>query len=65
MNDYRLHPQNGNWSQRWAALPLWLLGYHFPALEDSGWRESMVFDVAGRLLFDSGNDADALVLRGA
>ena len=34
LNDtYLLQPENGNFPQRWAALPLLFASTHFPALE--------------------------------
>ncbi|HEY1598876.1 MAG TPA: hypothetical protein VGG64_04695 [Pirellulales bacterium] len=60
-NDYRLHPENGNWSQRWAALPLWIRGYQFPPLEGRSWDESDLWEVSDRFLFESGNDVDGML----
>src|SRR4029079_8412836 len=31
--DYRLFPQNGQFPQRWAALPLVVFGFRFPTLD--------------------------------
>ena len=36
-DDYRLHPENGNWPQRLAALPAILGGASFPRLDQPAW----------------------------
>ena len=33
LDDYRLHPENGNLAQRWVALPVWIAGSRFPTLD--------------------------------
>ncbi len=40
-HDYRMHPENGNLPQRWAALPAWLSGARLPAAEGPNWRKSI------------------------
>jgi hypothetical protein len=60
-NDYRLHPENGNWSQRWAALPLWIRGYQYPPLQGRPWDQSDLWEVSDRFLFESGNDVDGML----
>jgi hypothetical protein len=63
-NDYRLHPENGNWSQRWSSLPLTLCDYQFPPLEGHNWQTSNLWEVSDQFLFESHNDLDALLLLG-
>ena len=38
-NDYRLHPENGNWPQRLGALPAILGGASFPRLDQPAWTD--------------------------
>ncbi len=64
VNDYRLLPESGNWSQRWAALPVWWDGYQFPPLDNQSWQHSQVFTISDRFFFDSGNDADSVLWSG-
>ncbi|HEY4261696.1 MAG TPA: hypothetical protein VGM98_16110, partial [Schlesneria sp.] len=62
-NDYRLHAENGNLPQRWCALPVWLLGYSLPDLQDdTDWRNSYVARVGRKFFYQSGNDADRMLL---
>ncbi len=63
-NDYRMNQESGNWSQRWVALPIWLEGYHFPSLDDRMWQIGDHWFFADRFCYDSGNDADAMLLQG-
>jgi len=58
-SDYRLHPENGNWSQRWSALPLWLVGYQFPDTGGNMW------DVADAFFYKTPqNDAHNMMWQG-
>src|SRR5580704_12605090 len=63
-NDYRLHPENGNWSQRFATLPLWLQGCEFPPPTGRAWQEGDPWATSDSFLFESGNDADTLLAQG-
>jgi len=63
-NDYHLHPENGNLPQRWAALPLLLRDVTFPSLQSVHWRNGYVWGSAHEFLFESGNDAQAMLLSG-
>ncbi len=63
-NDYRMDPESGNWPQRWAALPVWLHGYRFPSLDDPAWQMGDQWTAADKFFHASGNDADAMMLRG-
>lgn len=42
-NDYRLQPENGNLPQRWAALPLCVLGAQLPPSSDAFWNRADVW----------------------
>src|SRR5437764_15456651 len=55
-NDYRLDPENGNWSGRWAALPLLWSRPSFP--ENAAWKQGDVGRVSERFLYGSGNNSD-------
>jgi hypothetical protein len=63
-NDYRVQPNNGNWPQRLCGLPVWLSEYRFPSLEAPAWRELRPWDIGDQFVYQSGNDADAMLLRG-
>lgn len=61
--DYRLFPQNGQFPQRWATLPLVALGVRFPPLDQPAWWSSDLEALGHQFLFESGNDHDALLWR--
>jgi hypothetical protein len=65
-NDYRLDPENGNLPARWAALPLLLNHVRFPGIEtpSQAWNHSSVGLTSRQFFFESGNDADAILLQG-
>ena len=63
-NDYRLHPENGNWPQRLGALPAVLGGAAFPRLDQPAWTTSNVYVIGDQFLYSSGNDADTVLGRG-
>jgi len=55
LNDYRLHPENGNLPQRWCAIPLVLAGWPLPAAEHPGWPTSNMASLSRAYLFEIGN----------
>jgi 4-amino-4-deoxy-L-arabinose transferase-like glycosyltransferase len=61
-NDYRLHSENGNWSQRWGTLPLYLKGYR-PDLANRSWAISDVWGITENLLNAMGSQADSMLAR--
>ena len=63
-NDYRLHPENGNWPQRLGALPAVLGGASFPSLTQPAWTTSDVYAMGDQFLYFSGNDAGTILRRG-
>ena len=63
-NDYRLHPENGNWPQRLGALPAVMGGFSFPRLDQPAWTASNVYVMGDQFLYYSGNDADTMLGRG-
>jgi 4-amino-4-deoxy-L-arabinose transferase-like glycosyltransferase len=62
-DDYRLHPENGNWPQRWGALPLVFAGYAFPTLDQPAWTLSNMYVVGDQFFYMTGNDADRMLFR--
>ena len=63
-NDYRFHPENGNFPQRWAALPVYLGSYRFPSLDQPAWWQSNVW-VSGEQFFHRvGNDLAGMLMKG-
>jgi hypothetical protein len=55
-DDYRLHPENGNLPQRWAALPAWIGGAKFPALDQEYWRKSDAWVMGHEFFYETGED---------
>ena len=55
-NDYRLHPENGNLAQRWVALPAWIAGSKFPALDQPYWRKSDGWVMGHEFFYETGED---------
>ncbi len=62
-DDYRLHPENGNWPQRLGALPAVMGGVSFPRLDQPAWTSSNVYVMGDQFLYFSGNDADTMLGR--
>jgi 4-amino-4-deoxy-L-arabinose transferase-like glycosyltransferase len=63
--DYRIHPENGNLPQRWAALPAVLLGTKPPPLADNPyWRTSDASVVGHQLFYETGQDHWPMLLAG-
>ena len=56
LNDYRLHPENGNLPQRWVALPAWLSGSRFPGLDQEYWRKSDSWVMGHEFFYETGED---------
>ncbi len=56
LNDYRLHPENGNLPQRWVALPAWLMGAKFPGLDQPYWRKSDAWVMGHEFFYETGED---------
>ena len=63
LNDYRLHPENGNLPQRWGALPLLALK---PRLEPTdvpvAWDRSHVWLMGQYFFFEAGNNTEFMLL---
>ena len=64
--DYRLQESNGALPQRWFSIPLLFSDVRFPARGDADWRHPgyLGLFICDKFLFHSGNDPDALILRG-
>src|SRR5690242_13152816 len=60
-DDFRLDPENGMLSGRWAALPLVFGGAHFVPLEDNAWRHADDAGVAHEVLYQAGNNPDRMM----
>jgi hypothetical protein len=60
-DDYRLHPENGNWPQRLAALPAVMSGAGFPTLNQPAWTSSNLYVMGDQYLYFSGNDAGTVL----
>jgi hypothetical protein len=61
--DFRLHGENGNLPQRWAALPLFLSDTHFPELSADEWAMPNMQAIGNAFFYASGNDADSMLRR--
>jgi len=64
LEDFRLHPENGAFPQRWASLPLLWGGYEFPSLNTEHWRFSDVWQIGYRFFYSLGNDLATMLLEG-
>jgi 4-amino-4-deoxy-L-arabinose transferase-like glycosyltransferase len=62
-NDYRLQPENGNWPQRWAALPALMGGVQFPTRDQPAWTLSNMYVIGDQFFYLVGNPADAMLWR--
>lgn len=60
--DYRLAPDGGALAQRWAALPVVAAGVNFPPLDDPAWIRSDAWVLGKKLLYETGNDRDRILL---
>ena len=63
-SDFRMHPENGNWSQRLAALPVYLSGVRFVPPEDASWDGGLPWEISDYFLFHAGNDLESMLRRG-
>lgn len=63
-NDYRLDPENGNWSKRWTALALLGGSNPFPARDTADWRESNLSRLSDVWFLRAGPAGGAMLWRG-
>ncbi len=64
LGDFRMHPENGNWSQRLAALPTYLSGARFVPPQGESWDAGLPWEISDHFLFHSGNDLEIMLRRG-
>ena len=62
-NDYRIHSENGNLPQRWAALPLVFGGFEYPADGYGFWHISNAWATSQHFFQKMGNDVDVMLWR--
>ncbi len=62
--DFRMEGANGDFVKRWATLPLLVTRPHMVSTADPAWRAGDPYWAGFRFLFESGNDADAILLQG-
>jgi hypothetical protein len=61
-NDYRINPENGNFPQRWAAIPLMFQELKFPVLKQMPIRQTDEWTIAGDFIFRSGNNPEKILM---
>lgn len=62
--DFRLQPENGNLPQRWAAVPLAVMGAPLPETTNPAWRESDVWNYGHMFFYRGALSADAALFGG-
>ena len=62
--DYHLQPDNGNFPQRWAALPLLVLAPNFPPPDDPNRHLGDTWRTGYDFFYQRGNPSDALLAGG-
>jgi hypothetical protein len=60
--DYRINPENGNFPQRWAAIPLTFQKLKFPDLRQIPLVQTDEWTIAGDFLFKSGNSPENILM---
>jgi 4-amino-4-deoxy-L-arabinose transferase-like glycosyltransferase len=63
-NDYHLQPENGNFPQRWAALPLLLSAPNYPPPANPYRHLGDMWQVSFDFFYERGNAPDALLAEG-
>jgi len=64
LGDYRMNPENGNFPQRWAALPVAMSNATLPDHDNAAWRQSEFWPLADRFFYFEGNDLQEMLMRG-
>jgi hypothetical protein len=59
--DFRFQPENGNFPQRWAALPWLLAGVKVPAVAGAAWQQADIWALGHQLLEQAGTRRTALL----
>jgi len=62
--DFHLQPENGNFPQRWAALPLLLNAPNFPPPDDPDRHGGDMWRVGNDFFYERGNAPDLLLAEG-
>lgn len=62
--DYRFQPENGNFPQRWAALPLLAQNLRFPEKLGSDWQTADTWRLGHDFFYKQGNDLPAMLAMG-
>ena len=62
--DYHLQPENGNFPQRWAALPLLLTAPNFPPPDDPDRHLGDMWRVGNDFFYERGNAPDVFLAEG-
>ncbi len=62
--DFRLQPENGNFPQRWAALPLLASSPTLPPTNDPDWQKGDVWGVGFQYFYTLGNHPAAMLAAG-
>lgn len=61
-NDYRINPENGNFPQRWAAIPLIFQDLKFPDLKQISLPQTDEWTIARDFVFKSGNNTEKILM---
>lgn len=59
--DFRFQPENGNFPQRWAALPWLVAGVDVPAVSGAAWKQADIWALGHQLLEQAGTRRTALL----
>ncbi len=63
-SDFRMEGANGDFVKRWATLPLLFTRPNMVSTADEAWRSGDPYWAGYKFLFESGNDADRVLLQG-
>ena len=65
LGDFRLHPENGNLPQRWAALPTRLIDPVLPQIKgNTNWERADVWRFGREFFYNGGNNTDLMIFAG-
>ena len=60
-NDYRLFPQTGKLTTRWAALALFPIRCRFPSQDQPAWEKSNIDELGHQFFYSSGNNPERMI----
>src|SRR6266700_1461844 len=63
-NDFRLQPENGNFPQRWGALPLLRRPVQFPSLQQAAGQKADVAELGFQFFYELKSDVAAMLRAG-